>query len=179
MIRKYLLLIIVASVLCSWLQASQYKEEILSIYAKIVPRVLFMSSLKSRLKDEIAICIVRDDIDKNAAVLLTDLLHKNYPQGIRNMALHVDVVDFTSSATCKDVPLIFLFNSTTENIKKLLQFTHNQIVVSYSDTLLGQGADVSLFIGRRVMPYLNMQNLAKKKISLHPTLLRVSKIYNP
>ena len=175
--RARFLLLFVTSLLFAPLYASEYKTNILDIYAKIVPRLLFMSSTKKYLKEDIPLCIIRDKIDANSADLLIELLQKNYPKGILDMPLHVKVTDFTSYVTCRDSALIFLFNSTQENIAHVVTFAKKQIVVSYSEKVLDQGADISLFIGRKLKPYINVKHLNAKGINIEHTLLRVSKIY--
>ena len=72
-----------------------------------------------------------------------------------------------------------MLDSDDERVKKaLLFFRKNEVMtMAYDISFLAKGADVSLFMGRTVTPYLNMKSLSDKKILLDNLLLRVSKIY--
>jgi hypothetical protein len=50
--------------------------------------------------------------------------------------------------------------------------------MSYDPKYLEKGVNASLFLGRKVTPYVNMNALRKNGIELDNVLVRISKIYS-
>lgn len=162
-----------------FLNAGNYNGDILNIYSKMIPRFIIMSTQKEKIKDDIAICILSDKLDNIEAILLRDKIQKNYPKGLLNYPLNIIQTDYTKIKSCKNTQLIFMFDSNEENIQNTIDFLQkNQILsVSYNRDLLEKGIDISLFIGKKVTPYINYKSITSKKIVLDNLLIRVSKIY--
>ncbi|MCX6075549.1 MAG: hypothetical protein NTW78_01530 [Campylobacterales bacterium] len=161
------------------MNASTYDDDILNIFSKRVPRFIIMSSQKDKIKNDIEICVVHDKIDERASLSLINKINGNYPKGIQNFQIKLISSSYSELETCKNAQLAFMFNSDDKNIEKaiLLLNKENILSMSYDIALLEKGADISLFIGRNVMPYINIRNITNKKIALDNILLRVSKIY--
>jgi len=72
-----------------------------------------------------------------------------------------------------------MFNTSEENIEKALSFSYKYslLSVSYDERLLDKGVELSMFLGRKVTPYININSLRKSGIELNNVLLRISKIY--
>ena len=51
------------------------------------------------------------------------------------------------------------------------------MTVSYDASLLTEGVEVSLFLGRKILPYINVKALNRNTITIDQILLRISKIY--
>lgn len=50
--------------------------------------------------------------------------------------------------------------------------------MAYDAKYLEQGVHASLFLGRKVTPYINLNGMRKNEIELDNTLVRISKIYS-
>ena len=161
------------------LYASNYDNDVLNIFSKILPRFIMMSSQKQKIKDKIKICILHDDIDKLTALSLIDKINNNYPNGLKNYGINLLNTSYDNINKCNDSELVFLFNSDKKNISNALKFSnkHNILTMSYDNKLLENGVGISLFIGRKVLPYINIEAIKDNKIELNNILLRVSKIY--
>jgi hypothetical protein len=161
------------------LNASTYDDDMLNIFSKMVPRFIIMSSQKDKIKNDLEICVLYDKIDERVALSLINKIYGNYPKGIQNFQIKLINSSYSEPETCKNAQLAFMFNSDDKNIEKAILFLNkeNILSMSYDITLLEKGADISLFIGRNVMPYINIKNITHKKIALDNILLRVSKIY--
>lgn len=159
--------------------ATDYDEDVLEIFSKLLPRFVIMSDQKLKIKDQINICVVHEDIEKGAASSLIDKTTRNYPQGIKNYNVKLTQTDFTNLSTCNNSELLFLFNSSEKNINETLIYAKKQktLTVSYDASLLANGVEVSLFLGRKILPYINVSALKKNSIMVDPILLRISKIY--
>ena len=181
-IRKELVhLVLLFSIILggSVLNASSYDEDILGIFSKVLPRFVLMSSLKTDIKKEIDICILSDEIDKFVALSLISKINANYPNGIKRYKVNIKSHTFEELDTCKVSQLIFMFDSNKKNINNTVKFSnkHQILSMSYNEALLSDGVATSLFIGRKVVPYINMKAISDNKIILDNILLRVSKIY--
>ena len=174
---QFLLLLTLTNTLV--LNAANYNEDILNIYSKMIPRFIMMSNQKDKVDNDIEICILHDEIDTRVADLLSDNIKNNYPNGLINHPIKLIQNDYNHFKSCKGAQLMFMFNSDDEHIQNALLFSkeHSILTMTYDLFFLEQGADISLFIGRKVTPYLNMQSIVDKKIILNNILLRVSKIY--
>jgi hypothetical protein len=179
--KKLLFLLFIGSIVfhTSTLHAFSYNDDILNIFSKIIPRFVMMSSQKEKIKERLEICILHDDGDKLAAESLQKKINLNYPNGIKNHPMYISNPSYKKMSMCKKSQLIFLFNSDKKYISKALLFAHKNTILSmsYDKKLLQNGVAISLFIGRKVVPYINMQAIQENNIKLDGMLLRVSKIY--
>jgi len=161
------------------IHASDYDEDILEIFSKILPRLILMSTQKEKIEDEIQICILYEEVDFNAANSLTDKINSNYPNGIKNHKINIIHTNYNELIKCQDTQLAYLFNTQTniiiQSIKHLNQYSI--LTLSYDPIQLQYGVHASLFLGRKVMPYLNIKRIHADGIKLDNILIRVSKIY--
>lgn len=163
----------------TWLEAEYYDTDLLTIFSKILPRVVTMSSLDPAIGAPIAICIVREDIDAAAARRFEALLKQNNAHHGDGHALQTVDTNFARLTECGKSQLIFMFDTRPDNQRQTVLAAQAQgaMIASYSTEMLREGSDISLFVGRSVMPYLNLRTLHEKNISVDTLLLRVSKIY--
>ncbi len=159
--------------------AGNYDEDVLEIYSKLLPRFIVMSDQSIRVKDEIHICLLEEEVDETAAISLKERISCNYPQGIKNYKIKMTLANYTELSTCKNSELLFLFNSSKTHISETLAYAkrHNSMTVSYDASLLEEGVSLSLYLGRKTLPYINTTALKRNGITLDPILLRISKLY--
>lgn len=141
--------------------------------------MILMSSQKERIKETIETCIISDKIDERTALLLIDKIYDAYPNGITNHPLKLTSSTYNSIEKCQNSQLIFLLNTNEKNIEKTVQYAHDHAVLtmSYDPKYLENGVGTSLFFGRKVTPYLNINALRKNGIEIDNLLIRISKIY--
>lgn len=163
----------------STIHASVYDDDTLTIFAKIMPRMVLMSSQKEQIKESIDICIASDKIDERTALTLIDKIHSSYPNGITNHQLRLINTTYSTLEKCQNSQLLFLLDSNDKNIEKTLQYAyiHRGLTMSYDPKYLENGVESSLFLGRKVTPYLNIYALRKNGIEIDNLLIRISKIY--
>lgn len=161
------------------INASAYDDDTLTIFAKIIPRMVLMSSQKERVKETIEICITSEKIDEGTAMSLIDQIQNTYPNGIAKHSFRLTNSNYIAIEKCKNSQLIFLLNSTDKNIEKTLQYAHDHggLTMSYDPKYLENGVETSLFFGRKVTPYLNINALRKNGIEIDNLLIRISKVY--
>lgn len=166
-------------IISTFLNASAYDDDILNIFSKIAPRFIIMSSQKSKIESNIEICVLYDKIDERVALSFIDKINTNYPSGIKNYPIKFINSSYSNIGECKTAHLAFILNSDINNIKEAVLYLNRQNILSmsYNQELLDYGVQISLFIGRKVLPYINMKAITENKIELDNILLRVSKIY--
>ena len=159
--------------------AANYDDDVLGIFAKLLPRFIIMSDQKLKIKDQIDICILHEDVESDAASSLIDKITDNYPAGIKNYNIKLTQTDFTNLSSCRNSELLFLFNASPKKISEALLYAKKQqiLTVSYDASLLTEGVEVSLFLGRKILPYINVKALKRNTITIDQILLRISKIY--
>ena len=181
MLVKYVKLLFVFCLLFSFttVNAANYDDDVLEIFAKLLPRFIIMSDQKLKIKDQIDVCILREDVEEDAATTLIDKIIDNYPSGIKKDNIELIQTDFTDLNVCKNSELLFLFNASPKKIREALLYAknHQTLTVSYDASLLAEGVEVSLFLGRKILPYINVKALKRNSITIDQILLRISKIY--
>jgi hypothetical protein len=161
------------------LHASDYDDDTLDIFSKIIPRFVLMSSQKNTLQNKISICILHDKFDARAAETLTDKIYKNYPDGIKNYKIKVTESDYSNVDVCGKSQLVFMFDSNENNIDNSIRILNQYpiLTMSYNANYLENGVDATLFLGRKVVPYINMRAMRQSGIDLDNILVQISKIY--
>lgn len=162
------------------LYASTYDDDVIDIYAKIIPRLILMSNEKAKYNERVEICVLHDKMDERSALSLTEKISAEYPSGIKNLKIKMTSTAYSNMDICENSQMLFLFNSSDSNIEKAAKFSneHKVMSMSYDAKYLENGVALSLFLGRKVVPYINMNSFRKTGIELDNVLLRISKIYS-
>lgn len=162
------------------LHAVSYDDDVLEIFSKIVPRLVLMSSAKNTLKDKIELCVVYEPVDERKAAFLGEKISASYPAGIKDYKIRLVPTAYGSFDACRNSQLMFLFNTNESHLQKALSFAENNAImtISYDPKYLEKGVGLSLFLGRKVTPYINVMAFKKSGIALENTLLHISKIYS-
>lgn len=171
--------ILVISCCSMLLNAAVYDNDLLNTYSKLSPRFILMSTQRSTITESINICLVSEVEDENFVNNFIEFSDENYPDGIKNYPIKFIKTTYNDIAPCSNSQLLFLFNTNTISLNKAISFAFHEkiITISYNDKFLAEGVDISLFLGRDIKPYLNLESIFNKGIHLENILLRVSKIY--
>lgn len=162
------------------LYALSYDADVLTIFSKVLPRIILMSSQKNVLQDKMEICVLHDKLDERIALSLMDKIDSSYPSGIKNYKIRLRESDYSNLEVCKNSQLVFIFDTDDKNINKTIKFSnkHDIFTMSYDAKYLEKGVHASLFLGRKVTPYINMDDIRKNEMELDNALVRISKIYS-
>jgi hypothetical protein len=161
------------------LGAGSYDDDTLRIFAKIAPRLVLMSTVRDRVDKSIDICIVSEQMDEGSAGIFGDMIKQDYPNGMKGYPVSISYTDYSRIQSCQDAHLLFLFDTSPELFDRSIDFArmHHLLTAVYDEKLLAKGADISLHLGRKVLPFLNLQNIRDKDITMDNPLIRISKIY--
>lgn len=171
--------ILLLSIQPGHLHALSYDKDVLEIYANLLPRFVLMSSNKKEIKKSLEICIVHDKVDEQMASMLVNMIEEKYPNGIKSLQIKGHLAAYDAVTECKSSHILFLFNTSTAHIQNTLLFSkeHRQLTISYDPLLLSLGVHLSLFLGRKIVPYVNLQALKENGIEVDNILLNISRIY--
>ncbi|MBU0632167.1 DUF4154 domain-containing protein [bacterium] len=161
------------------LNAADYDDDVLEIFSRLLPRFVLMSNQKLKIENQIDICVLHEDVDGMALINLLDKINNNYPNGLKNYKIKFSHNDFTNLDLCKDSELVFLFNASEKHVADTISYAKKEkiMTVSYDAKLLAKGVGLSLFLGRKIVPYINVKALQDNGILLDSLLFRISKIY--
>ena len=162
------------------LLASQYNDDVLEIFAKLLPRFALMNNQPKKSVSHLGICILSNDEDKLSALLLKKKIYTNYPGSVQGRTLVVSNSDIDNLQSCNNSDILFLFNASEDDVIHVVRYSEKQkiMTVSYDASLLQDGVNISLFLGRKILPYINIDSLHKSNINMNNTVLQISKIYH-
>ncbi|QSZ41598.1 DUF4154 domain-containing protein [Sulfurimonas aquatica] len=161
-------------------RASYYDEDILDIYAKILPRFVLMTKQENIEQKKITICLVHEKLDRTNAKAFVKKVNNIYPDGIKKYPIEFNYTFYSHIQGCENTNLIFLFSTRGENLEEVVEFAKKKkiLTASYDEEMIKYAADFSLFLGRKIVPYINMDSIMEKEIKLNNVLLQISKIYS-
>lgn len=136
-------------------------------------------NLKERSVDNsIVIAIFYEPIDYKDASFLKKLIDLKYAQGIGDYKIKTQLVSYPEDLNIK-ANIYYLFPTNISNIKRAIKSaTLNQaLTFSYSQRDLEQGVMLSVLVGVKVKPILNLKAIKSSNITFRPVLLDISEIY--
>lgn len=174
---KHLLTLLI---FCNFLSAHSINESLLNIHATIVPKLPLMDyKFKSKLDNNaISIIIFYDEIDYKSAKKLQYTIDTKYSDGIKEHPIEAKLILYTDDVALK-ANIYYLFPSDDKNIKQVLKKASDNgaITFSYLSDDLAHGCMISLDIGAKVKPIINLNAIKNNNISLRPVLLKISNIF--
>jgi hypothetical protein len=178
-VKSTLILICSIFISSTSLSAAVYDDDVLDIFSKIAPRLILMSTQKNQIKENIEICVLHDKIDEAVKTSFIERIQNSYPNGIKNHPIKLTDGDYANINLCKNSHLVFMLNTNEEHIHNALKYAaeHSSLSMSYDPKYLTYGVNASLFLGRKVTPYLNLDSTQKNQIEFDNLLIRISKIY--
>ncbi len=162
--------------------AAEINPSLLQIHATLFPKTILMDyNFKKKLYNEnIVLALIYDEHDAASAKALKRKIETKYHNTIYNYPLKI-VLRSYSDATKEQLKATsyYLFPSQKKSMTTLINIAakNHAITFAYKNEDLQYGAMISTEISIRVKPIINIDALKREMISLHPTLLEISKIY--
>jgi|GEM_PF-2919349 len=148
--------------------------------AKIFPKiVLFDKDFKSKLIDNrVILNIIYCDENRKLAHLFKKNVFKKYGDKIKNYDLVLNLIeDVDLELDKKATGVVFLcdFKGIDEKIKF---YNENRIITfGLDESFLEKGALISMYIGKRVKPFINKKIISEYKINFLFSFTKISKFY--
>ncbi len=163
-------------------RAGDYSDLILDMHANILPKLVLMDlKFKDKLIDsKVLISILYNNGDKYIAQKLKKLIKKRYKNGIKNIQIKIKLIQYDDFIKTEDKStLIYLLDTSKENILDIVDSAKKRSYITFSNnkTYLEFGINMSLHIGKKVKPYLNLKSMKENGIAPISTLLKISKLY--
>jgi hypothetical protein len=161
---------------------AQYDNAVLKVQATILPKIVFMDyGFKEKIYDnKILIEIICDTHNNSDAIKFKQMIIDKYKDGINGYKIEIDIVNnIDTNKVLNKKTIYYLFPTTKSKIKQIinsLQYS-NAIIFSFDKEDLFHGSNISIDIGKKIKPILNMSALKKKNISLKEALINISEIY--
>lgn len=173
--------LILMTIFLSSLFSHSINESLLNIHATVVPKLSLMDyEFKQKLdNNSISIIIYYDNIDYKSAKKLQDKINSKYSDGLKGHPVEAKLVLYTKQDSLR-ANIYYLFPSNEKNVKATLKkaTTNNAMTFSYSSDDLSHGCMISLDIGTKVKPIINLNAIKSNDISIRPVLIDISNIYN-
>jgi len=160
--------------------AISINESLLKIHATLVPKISLMDyDFKTKVIDnKIVIVLYYEKSEYKSAIYLKNKIKTKYANGINGYAIKCKLVKYTDAKVIK-ANIIYLFPSKKENILKVTNFAKEvkALTFAYLEDYLIDDIMISVKIGSRVKPIINLSSIKRNQICLRPILVKISEIY--
>lgn len=174
--KYFLILISFANILFSF----SIDESLLKIHATLVPKISLMDyNLQERsIDNSLVIAIFYESVDYRDALFLKKLIDTKYNQSIGSYKIKTKLVTYSENIDTK-ANVYYFFPTDALNIKRAVKSANlNQaLTFSYSKKDLQEGVMLSVLVGIKVKPILNLKAVKSSSITFRPVLLDISEIY--
>lgn len=156
------------------------KDSLLKIHATLVPKLYLMDhAYKEKTNnDSIVIAIMHNKNDYKNALSLKEKIEAKYRAGLKSYTINTKLVQY-SQIEQNNANIYYLFPTNNSNIKSVISKAdqNNALTFSYLNSDLKHGVMISLNIGHKVKPILNLEAIKLHNISFRSVLLDISHIY--
>lgn len=158
-----------------------YDLALLQIGAKIFPKVALMEQgTKERIQSNVNFIIIATQPNKEAAQQLSTLFERQYGGVLSNYSLTIRIVSPKEALEIKNSQgFILLMEPEDSTLINILEHAHRNKILTFcfDSSLLQKGADISLFVGRSVKPYINLSTLKQVPFTFEYGFLKLSQPY--
>lgn len=180
----HILKTLILTLLLSWqtLGAYTYDTTLLQTHAKLAPRLLFLSQgVMFEAPNRFGICIVHEAGDEKAAQTIESTLIAYYPTGLNYHSMTITRSLYARARTeCIAHELLFLLDAPDDKIARIIRFAsqNKKLTMSYDPRHVDAGALLSVHVGRRVEPILNVAAAKRSGIAFGTSLLQIARVQN-
>lgn len=175
--KKIILLILMPFIL--W--GSTYDLALLQIGAKIFPKVALMEQgTRDRIQSNVNFVIITTFSNKEAAQRLLMMFERQYGGLLSNYSFTIRIVSPKEALEIKNSQgFILLMEPDDSMLPLLLESAHKNKILTFcfDSALLQKGADVSLYIGRSVKPYINLTTIKQVPFTFEYGFLKLAQPY--
>lgn len=155
-------------------------ESILKIHATFVPKISLMNYNlpEHSIGNSVVIAIFYESGNYRDALFLKKLIDTKYNHGIGSYKIKTELVIYSEKLDVK-ANVYYFFPTDSLNIRRAIKSANlNQaLTFSYSKKDLKEGVMLSVLVGIKVRPILNLKVIKSSNITFWPVLLNISEIY--
>lgn len=160
--------------------AQTINESLVQIHAALVPKIFLMDyNAKQKCQTKpIAIVVHYNQEQHKYALALKDQVLQRYSQGIQECTVEVSLLLYGHKPK-STAQIHYLFPGTPQKIKEVLAYAarYEAMSFAYNPKDLALGAMVSVKIGTKVKPILNLEAIKANNFTFRPVLLEISEIF--
>ena len=172
---KYILFVFLTTLS---IYGQSYQTSLLNLHAKVFPKILLSDTqLDEKLVDNnIVIIILYEEKDLKVAQSFQKRILKYHSQlGIYTFdVLLQKYTSFSSSDNATAYYQLLTDATTLQNTNSIIQLK-NKISFSYDNSYLDRGTLMSLYIDKKVMPFIDMKTLKNSKIIFKNIIFKIAK----
>ena len=174
-----LLLILLMSYLSIY--AYNVNNSILKIHASIMPKIFLLAhGFENDIHNNtILISIAHNQTNKKSAIYLKNEIKSKYKK-LNSYDIEVKTINYKDINRCnKTTNILYLLPTNNEDLKQAVNIAKkcHALTFSYAIDDLENNAMVSVNIGKKVKPILNLSAIKESNLSFRPVLLSISEIY--
>jgi len=168
--------------LVSFLFSKTLNNSLLDIHATIMPKVLLLEhGVEKKIKDnKINITIAYEDNNYKDMKFLKTSIESKYPKGISGYEIVIDLINYNNFQKCKkNTNILYIFPSSEQNVIYLINAYKECDAITFASIkkYLKFDAMISIDVGKKVKPIVNLNAVKNSGISFKPVLLSISKVY--
>lgn len=159
--------------------AGSYSQPLLNIHAKVFPKVLLTdTNLNNKLvNNEIKIVLLYEEIDYQTAKKFKINIQELYEE-LNGKKISIVLRTYDSFDETEKASAYYLFYSSDRKVEAVChQIEQDSILTfSYDNRYLDLGVVMSLHVGKKTSPYINLINLKKSEIKLQNIIYKIARI---
>ena len=166
----------------SFLFSKTIDNSLLDIHATIMPKVLLLEhNIEDKIiNNKINITIAYEKNSYKDMKFLKKAIESKYPNGISGYEIEIDFINYDAFTKCKETTnILYIFPSSQKNINNIINEYRKCDAVTFASEkeYLENGAMISIDVGKKVKPIVNLKAVKRSGISFKPVLLSISKVY--
>ena len=128
--------------------------------------------------NSIVIALLYDQRSYKSAVSLKNKIETKYKNGIKEYNIKIKLLSYNKIADTK-ANIYYLFPTDTKSIKQVVKIANSNhaLTFSYLNDDLKYGIMLSLKVGNKIKPIINLSAAKSNEVTFRPVLLDISKIY--
>jgi hypothetical protein len=148
-----------------------------------MPKILLLEHhIEKKIKNnEIHITIAYEESNYHDMKFLKKAIEDIYSNGISGYKIVVDFIDYNNFQKYNvNTNMLYIFPSSQANINKLIKEYKlcSAIIFASQKEYLKNNAMISIDVGKKVKPIINLDAIRSSGISFKPVLLSISKVFN-
>ncbi|MCW9026053.1 MAG: YfiR family protein [Thiovulaceae bacterium] len=166
----------------NFLYSKTLDNSLLDIHATIMPKVLLLEhDIEKKIVDnKIHITIAYEKNSYKDMKFLKKSIETKYPKGISGYKIEIDFINYDSFQECKKhTNILYIFPSSQDNINNLITKYNECHAITFASQkeYLKNNAMISIDVGKKVKPIVNLKAVKASGISFKPVLLSISKVF--
>lgn len=176
---RYIILLLI---IYNLLHSKTINNSLLEIHATIMPKVLLLQHniQQNVTNNQINIIIAYEDNNYKDMKFLKRAVEIKYPDGLSGYNIVIKSINYKELKECdRSTNILYIFPSSKNNIDNIIDLYKKCHTITFASQkeYLDHNAMISIDVGKKVKPIVNLNAVKASGISFKPVLLSISKVY--